>query len=292
MKKHNMFGVLVTTVLTATLALAAWAACGQDTHPGPAPSAAEAVFGGGPRQGSWKVDGDQIWIMIMRPGQKSTWTGLGEANVHNAVKALTELYPNVTFAMDPRVAEKRVGELIDRVNDPLSDLNALRVASGNAFDIRSGGMSDLLFMLEPNSSTLAAATPKPEDRTVECFNLTGYLQPMSTLDKAAQGRGNGGGNPMAFLDSHTDKTIAYLKDIIRHAITDLEPSMQQPHFQFYADGGLLIVTGSKRAIDVAAKVIYALPGASSSPPPPQPPLPAPVGRFVAPVPNSNSTNQP
>jgi hypothetical protein len=208
------------------------------------PPGAVASFGG-TRQGSWKVAEGSIWIM--RPGQK--WDHFGDSTVGTAVKALTELYPAATFAVNPRVAEMPVGDLITRADDPLSDLKALHAACGNAFEIQPGMKG--LFLLEPNSSTLAAPTPKPEDRTVECFNLTGYLGRITAHDSVERAK-------------QTDAAINQLQEIIQVTIGSFDESLSRNlAFHFYPQAQLFIVTGPQRATDVARKVINALPGQQS-----------------------------
>ena len=165
-----MTGVLMTTkafIAAFTLA-ASLPADGQST---PAQAVASV---GGKSLGSLKVEEGSI---LIKHGN-GPWNNVGQANIGIAVKALTELYPDVTFVADPHVLDKPVTDFIDRSDDAMTDLKALRVASGGVFDIRSENNS--LITLEPNSTTFAppgleGLAPAPEEKADECFNLTGYL---------------------------------------------------------------------------------------------------------------------
>jgi hypothetical protein len=248
MKTHNMFGVLVTTVSITILALAAWPARGQNVKEiAKLDSFSEHL----------RVEGGMVWSR--KPGQP--WDNPQEATVGNAVKKLGELYPDATFAVDPQVAVVAVTDLVVRSQDPKIDLQALAAACGGKFDFRQNG-TPTLFILEPNNRTFSRAPSKTEDRSLECFNLTGYLLPMIAQDNSAPSGAVAG--PVS-SESHTQKAVAQLQEIIQKSITDLDPSMKQPHFKFYSEGQLLVVIGPQQALEVAEIIIRALPGQQAPP---------------------------
>jgi hypothetical protein len=254
MKKPNMIRVLVTTVSMAVFALAPWPANGQATTINPAPSFGATTTA--PHEEHLKVESGNIWIR--QPGQDWVST-YGTPTVGHAVKALRTLYPDATFAVDPRVAELRFTDLIVRANDPKTDLQALCTACGGRFNL--GGGPNSLYTLQYNSSTESTPTKK-EDRDIECFNLTGYLERITKPQDVKQQQQTDQAKEQAqdLRQQQTHEAIDELQTIIGKTINDFDDTIAPPHFQFYPQAQLLIVTGSRRAIEVAAKVIHALPG--------------------------------
>jgi hypothetical protein len=252
MKKPNMIRVLVTTIVSmAAFALAPWSAHGQQA---PVEVVREA---NAPLVEHLKVEDGIVWSK-----RGAAWINHDSATVGNAVKALHDLYPNATFAVDPRVAVVPLTDVMIRADDPMTDLQALRTSCSGRFDLHYQQKG--LFTLEYNNSTEESPS-KSNDRAIECFNLTGYLQEAKALDKA-EANTNGapfGGAGFGAAKSHTSESVARLQDIIQQSITAFDASIIQPHFQFYADAQMFIVIGSHRAIEVAAEVIHALPGQQS-----------------------------
>ncbi len=270
MKKNNMLGVWLTTITISALAASAAFSFGQQ-----APAAAAVPAGGAvamemfaPRQGEWKVE-DGL-VIVTRPGKGMTQMGDGQANLGNAIKALTMLYPDASFALDPRLAKTKVGDLLNRVEDPLSELKALRVATGGAFDIEESGK---LFALAPapgGAGVGAASSP----RMVVCFNLQGYLSYVTTAARHAPHAGMGGITAMMggittnqtpaqreqLEQQQKDAAIDRLRAVINKTIQSVDSKLEQPEFQYFEDGQMLIATGPNQALQIASHVIRALPG--------------------------------
>jgi hypothetical protein len=241
MKKPTMLRVLVTTALMAAFALAPWPTFGQSTAIAPSDE-------------HLKVENGDIWIR--NPGQP--YAAVGPATVGNAVKALRKLYVNATFAVDPRVAELPLTDLVVRANEPITDLAALRTACGGRFNL--GVEPNSLYTLQRNNSTDLDPSKK-EDRNIECFNLTGYLGRIITPeDEKNQQTDEAKAQAKDKRAQQTREAVDQLKSIIADTIKDFDATIGEPHFQFYGQAQLLIVTGSHRAIEIAAKVIHALPG--------------------------------
>ncbi len=254
-----MFRILVITVSMAVVALAPWPACGQQT-PAAAPPGGAVLTA--PLDEHLKVEGHAIFVKL--PGQ--AWDrGSAPATMGHAVKALRALYPNATFAIDPRVAEVPVTDLIIRADDPMTDLEALHTACGGRFSIvhrpniaSASGVAEqnpLYSIVYNNATDVKPSTG--EDRQIECFSLSGYLHKEKALDEANTNSGLGGG---MMGPNNTSRAVSGLQEIIQKSIADFDPSISQPHFQFYSDADMLIVIGSGTGIDIAAKVIRALPG--------------------------------
>jgi hypothetical protein len=213
-----------------------------------------AKAGGQTPEEHLKVESGSIFIRL--PGH--IWDRVGEAKVGTAVKALRALYPDATFAVDPRVAELPLTDIVIRANELKTDLWALRTACGGGFDI---GGDESLHLLQHNKSTEFNAS-KREDRNIECFNLTGYLGRIVPPEDSKQKEQTDEAKRRAKDErlQQTDVAMDQLQVIIKSTIADFDGTISPPHFQFYPQAQLLIVTGSQRAIEVAAKVIHALPG--------------------------------
>jgi hypothetical protein len=250
MKKPTTFRILVTTTLMAALALVPWHVYGQQA---PAATPTEGAQATAPLVEHLKVENGNI---LSR--RASGWSTHGAATVGNAVKALRELYPNVTFAVDPRVAEVDLSDLIVRANNPITDLTALRTACGGRFSVHAEPNG--LYTLECNAAT-EVNPPSKTDRQIECFSLTGYLRSEMVLDKDGVKKSSGLATTAEAdaLAAKRDEAIMHLREMITESIHDFDPSISQPNFRFYGDAEMLIVIGSERAIEVAGKVIQALP---------------------------------
>jgi hypothetical protein len=249
MKKLKMLRVLVTTVSMAAFVLVPWPAQGQ---------AATAVAPAASAQREEHLKVESGTVAVRQPGQN--WAVVGPATVGIAVKGLRELYPDQTFAVDPRVSELPLTDLVIRAkdNEPSTDLWALRTACGGGFDLGGEGS---MHLLQHNKSTEFNAS-KREDRNIECFNLTGYLGRIAPPEDVKQKEQTEEAKLKA-KDERQAKTrmaIDELQEIIKSTIADFDKTIEPPHFQFYPQAQLLIVTGSRRAIEVAGKVIHALPG--------------------------------
>jgi hypothetical protein len=247
MKKLNMPRVILTTVLVSAFALGPLLAFGQK-------AVSESALAPAPIVEHLKIENGEIWTR--EPGQAMVNTHQA-STLGNAIKALQKIYPDDTFAVDPRTMDVSLADVIIRANDAGTDLEALRTASGGKFDFNAklaqspatGGAASTLYTIRPNNTT--DSNSEAEERVVECFSLTGYIQhAISTTDpKDPSGR-----------KAAPDKALGELQEIITSTILDFDSSIKQPKFRFYSDAQLFIVTGSPRAIDIAAKVISALPG--------------------------------
>jgi hypothetical protein len=251
MKKPDMPRVLMTTALTTAFALASWTAHGQAATINSRQAIGIPDSENAPPEEHLKVENGFIWAR--QPGE--AWVREGEATIGNAVKALRGIYPQITFAVDPRVATLPVTDLLIRANEAKTDLDALRTACGSRFDLGGGemdvsGQPNSLYALVYNSAT-EANPAKREDRNIECFNLTGYLERIAKHEDNKKGE-----QP----EKPVDQAVDQLQQIIKSTIADFDSTINPPHFQFYAQAQLLIVTGSRRGIEVAGKVIRALPG--------------------------------
>jgi hypothetical protein len=259
MKKLNMLRVLIAAVLVATFALGPRLVYGQQAKSAPDPA---------PIVEHLKIENGEIWIR--EPGQAMVNTH-DSAIVGNAIKALQKIYPDITIAADPRTINLSLADVIVRANDPATDLEALRTASGDRFDVKwdksvnprsatGNPQIDLLYTIRANTET--DAHPEAEERIIECFNLTGYIQHAvdGELNRFNRDPKPDNAAEKDRVASVTDNALAELQEIIKSTIKDFDSSIKEPKFRFYADAQLLIMTGSPQAINIAAKVVSALPG--------------------------------
>ncbi|HWV99759.1 MAG TPA: hypothetical protein VNZ64_08725 [Candidatus Acidoferrum sp.] len=185
------------------------------------------------------------------------------ATLSRIAEALRKEYPYANIVLAPELGQVQMKavDLKVRSADLAQTLEALRVASGDAFmwhrdmggatgiDPRTGlpaasppGDSPL-YILERNDAALAG-NPR---RMVEVFNLSEYL---------------------ARLGKTNEKEIATSLEQIQQIVqTTLDQVMQsrvqpgeRPTFQFHPGANLFIVIGPPEAIEVARKVVTALPG--------------------------------
>jgi hypothetical protein len=188
---------------------------------------------------------------FLHKGQKS------EANLTTLVDALRDLYPKVNIALAPEVARTRIPDLKLHFTQIEDTLEALRVASGYRFTWRRGNGSagevdPATGLPKPGGSQLyvldmGIEPPPPRKRLVEVFNLSGYLQQQGKRDT-----------------KDVQDNLTQIEDIVVDTLNMLnkDESVNEayPSFRFHPGASLLIVAGSPEAIDVARKVLTALPG--------------------------------
>jgi hypothetical protein len=189
------------------------------------------------------------------------------ATLARIADVLRDLYPEVNIVLAPEVGKVQVLDLKLRAPDLPEALEALRVASGDAFVWRqgmtAGGGGALIDPATgvavppaPSESKLYVlsrneARPEAPRPVVEVFNLSGYLE---------------------HLGKRNEKEIVASLDEIKMIVSDtLDRVMQgratvedMPRFQFHPGANLFIVIGPPEAIEVAQKVVSALPGVAGA----------------------------
>lgn len=183
-----------------------------------------------------------------------------DASLANITDLLRETCPGVNFALAPEVGAMVVTDLKLRAAEVEDTLEALRVASGSRFrwvPSRQGSTVDPTTGMpapgEPprtqNSGLyiLESVDTAPPKRAVEVFNLSNYLQ--------QEGHGN---------QEEVDKALQQLKEVIADTLVAVQeqnaaaPTL--PTFRFHNGANLLVVIGDQASLDVARKVLTALPG--------------------------------
>ncbi len=183
-----------------------------------------------------KIENGAVWSHAS--GQ---WQKKGDATLGTAVKALEDIYPQATIAMNPKLQSLKLADLQVRASDPEADLEALRAACGSQFDLDLSRRGMSLYALAPNEVFEREKQQATGAKEIQVFSLTGYLE---QRDK----------------DADPAKMVDQLQGVINETIGDLDDSIAPPKFRFHKDANLLVVIGTPQAIDVAGKVISALPG--------------------------------
>jgi hypothetical protein len=261
MKTSRNLNYIFVLALTVTLAPSGFglsadepatapASTAQNRHPSPAsgPYALEIVEG-----------------TIVHKGAKLPAT-LGQV-----VDALRELYPNVNIVASPEVTDLMVADLKLRSTEIEETLEAVRIASGERFiwrnnDAQPGAIDPttglpLPVPQPPKEAALYLITANPNalpvkpKREVEVFNLSGYIA-YSTAHA----------NKMANDDGAINQSLMMVQDIVRQTLDRVyqQEGATKLDYQFHSGASLLIVIGPRDEIEVARKVIEALPGQPTS----------------------------
>jgi hypothetical protein len=187
-----------------------------------------------------------------------------EASLGNVVDALRDRYTKANIAMSPGLAKLKISDLKLRAGRLADELEAISVASGGKFEwtgpgnVRIDPTTGLPVLPAPAESNtglfvLREPTPTPEnERVVEAFAIQPLSWLVSTDPKQAQD----------LREAAVSKKLDELENFIRETLGELRrgTSVEMPSFRFHRGANLLIVTGTRDAVDVARKVVNALPG--------------------------------
>ncbi len=201
------------------------------------------------------------------------------ASLANVVDTVRDRYPDANIVIAPGLGNMSISDLKLRTSSISEELEAIRVASGGKFEWSGApGHIDPATGLPTGSSnnkglfTLREPTAPENQRTVEAFNIGGYLQSAREDEEDSTP-----GNPdqprykkksKEFRDRRADEMLQQLEKIIAETISELHPNTAEwPKFQFHRGANLLVIIGSRDALDVARKVVSALPGLAHLPEP-------------------------
>jgi hypothetical protein len=205
-----------------------------------------------------------------------------EPTLGNVVDALREVYPSANLVMAPGLPTLRISDLKLRAGNLWEYLEAIRVASGAKFDwmgpgspgpnlppgLSAPGVDPTTGQpipavpTESNTGLFILREPMPTEettRTVEAFNIGSYLQWLRDKQdpKEAQDR----------REQEVAKSLDELEQIVRVTLESLKQGsvVEMPSFRFHRGANLLIIVGTRNAVEVARKVVTALPQPSGSP---------------------------
>jgi len=185
-----------------------------------------------------------------------------EASLGNAVDVLRERYPDANIVLSPGLAKLKVSDLKLRAGRLEDELEALRIASGEKFGVQAhvgpNGPIDPATGLPTHGNKAASdlfilkgeVSSHETTRTIEAFNIDPYLQWVE--------------HKSAKQEEDVPKSLEELNSMIRDAILQLNPNgfieSDFPSFSFHSGAHVLVVTGTQQAVEVARKIIRALPG--------------------------------
>jgi len=207
-----------------------------------------------PHQWDLRVAGGQL---VRKEG------GALPATLRNVVDYLVELQPaNVVLA--PSLGEVEIVDLKLAGLRWEGALEALRIASGNAFIWSSQPPAETIDPAtgmpmrptSPGEASLYVLEPAPggpralNERAVEVFNLSGYL---------AGKEGNQ-------ITETLDELKLILGESLHQVWAGTRPAQAEPvpSVRFHSSASLLVVVGTPPQIEIARKIILALPGTSPS----------------------------
>lgn len=212
------------------------------------------------------------YVLEIRDGKLLTGGNHTEASLPRIVDELRDIYSDANFVLAPGMESVVIGDLKLRSAALSETLEALRVASGEAFVWHNGlaprmdpatGLPPAPMLVDPTTglpqptaseSSLYFLTrddvsqPNPR-RMVQVFNLSGYLEQVGKRDRG-----------------EISQSLEEIKGIIAETLVQatqgkLQPA-DAPSFQFHPGANLFIVIGTSQAVGITEKVINALPGVS------------------------------
>ena len=192
----------------------------------------------------------------------------------NVVDALRIRYPKANIAIAPGLSDTVVTDLKLHVENLRDEMEAIRVASGDAFDwSRPGSAETTPGAIDPTTG-LPVAQPGADDNTglyvlreparnsgrdqvVEAFNIGSYLDWIKNQNESKDS------GPAT--DEILAKNLAQIQEIIMETISTVQPkNTPLPHFRFHRSANLFVVIGTYQGVEIARKIINSLPGNSPS----------------------------
>ncbi len=198
----------------------------------------------------------------------------GPATLGRVVDELRNQYPKANIVLAPGLATAPVSDLKLHAGGLPDGLEAIRVASGDKFVwVGPPGANPGVPAIDPTTGlalthfpdlstglyTLREA-PDENARMVEVFNVGPYLE---YLERHYQKDPKRSQNSLEVRSS-----IDELQEMIGDTLTMLKTASgvptERPRFRFHPGANLLVVIGTRDAVEVARKVVSALPGQASS----------------------------
>jgi hypothetical protein len=171
---------------------------------------------------------------------KAIWAGGPDsvpATIGNLAKYLRAQNPELNIVLSPGAADEKITDLKLRSGDMKAVTEAVIIATESK--VRSSQMS--------GNDNWTFVVPKEQNpgRTVEVFNLSGYIQTLNANDTSD------------LINLKLDE----LKQLIRETLqASGYTSADDTSFRYHPGTHLLIVTGSTDAIDITRKIVNALSG--------------------------------
>lgn len=169
------------------------------------------------------------------------------ATIDNLSKYLRAIDPNLNIVLSPDVGKFIISDLKLNTRNPWAISQAVGVASGGAIVGPNGGpgigFGGGLRGVD-RTLTFVANLPRENKRSVEVFNLSGYIQTLGKADEKV-----------------VRQKIDELQELTESTLMELSRGSDDfPDFKYHPGTRLLIVIGRPEAIEVTHKIVNALPG--------------------------------
>jgi len=186
--------------------------------------------------------------------------GKKPATLATVIDALRDQYTEANIVCSPSLADLQVADLKIRSGLLADELEAIRIASGGNFIVK--GPSEPSLPIDPNTGMAVAGKmnlnaglfilqelpSESADRVVEAFNIGPYL---NWLRK-------NGGDP-----TQNEKALPELRTIIEETVSSLRGNQVHaadiPEVRFHRGASLLVVIGRRQSVEVARRIVSALP---------------------------------
>lgn len=181
-----------------------------------------------------------------------------DATLENVVDMLRDQHPEANIIVAPEVPPILIETLKIRATDLGMELEALHVASGRRFNVvGSGSRESPLYVLE------AAPEGQRAQLRVEAFSLSGYFASLPKTgdedeDEAVIAR------KIHELERMVDETVDIYRAIDEDVSGRSSARRTVLNMRFHRGANLVILIGDPRSIEIAGKVIGALPHAQRS----------------------------
>lgn len=232
----------------------------------------------------------QIYNGMLQAKGAPSESGAGvKANLKNVVNRLRETYSEANIMMPPSLGDLPIGDLKLRSSSLWEELEAIRVASNDKFEWRGPGMDVFVGRagwfpptpaMDPATGQRRATDPRfpnaglfvlrepapiPEtQKSVEAFNIGPYLDWLA--EKRAPEWGLAPGHPDYQRKVHVNaynEGREQLMEMIAQTLKAFNEGRNErtpePKFEFHEGARLLVVIGTREAIEITRKIVSALP---------------------------------
>ena len=193
-----------------------------------------------------------------------------EPTLANVIDVLREQYTEANIILAPGLSKLMVGDLKLRAGKLNEELEAVRVASDDRFELQTPGQS--IPRIDPNTGLPTAGTGGintglfvlreaplgPQGRRiVEAFNVGPYLEFLRNKTQEE-------GHPVLEEGQSLEEIEKIINETIK-AFREQSSDADQPSFQYHPGATLLIVIGKVDSVETARKIVNALPGMDGGP---------------------------
>jgi hypothetical protein len=191
--------------------------------------------------------------------------GKVEATLGNVIDALRDQYTEANLVLAPGLAKLKVADLKLRAGRLMDELEGLRVATGGKFEIQ-GPNNPGPVQVDPTTGLPIGGTTsngglfvlrdprptRPTERAVEAFNIGPYIDWLRHNDGQKR--------------DTEDQALNQIGKIIQDSIEDFKADSgdaDRPTWKYHPGATLLVVIGNIESVEIARKIVNALPGMSA-----------------------------